>query len=165
MKSRLASIIGVNQLSIPGLVNRTGSLSWSFLCVTARWGWAGIVCITHSLENHSHLIHEWASTGRHAKGSINKNSENMIRQARNALQPIDRILMVASLCSIIFYPLYGCLLSAATFIVFFRNANKLNASSSVLGYLGMGVSGVLKVMLLAASLVSSNRWRKSQFRE
>lgn len=165
MKSRLASSTGVNRLTIWQVMSRTGLLSWWLLCVTARWSWAGTVWVARSIENNSRLIHEWASTGRHAHGSINGNSGNMIRQARNALHPIDKIMLIGSLAIIPFHPLYGCLLSAAIFVVFFRDADKLNASSTILGYLGMGVSAVLNLMLFTASLVSSNRWRKEQFRE
>lgn len=110
-------------------------------------GWSGVAQRTS--ENNSHLVHEWASTGRHARGNINGNAGNMIRQARNALRPADKVFILLSL------PLA---------VVFFPNADELKASSTILGYLGMGVSAVLNVMLFAASLVSSNRWRKGQFR-
>lgn len=136
---------------------------WTFFYLGCKILWRVTVWIGRVVENNSHLVHEWASTGRYARGNINRNSGNMIRQVRNALQPADKVAMVASLLIAIIFPPYGFLVPVATYLVFFHDADDLKDSSTILGYFGVCVSAVLNLMLFTASLVSSNRWRKEQF--
>ncbi|WP_435069635.1 hypothetical protein [Haloplanus sp. C73] len=164
MRDTIASLIGVDDITIPQVTVQMASVGWMILCTVARFGWAGALWLGGTVENNSHRVHEWASTGRHARGNINGNAENMIRHARNTLHPADKIAMVASIVFAAVSPPYGFLLPVATYVVFFHNADELKASSTILGYLGMGVSAVLNVMLIAASFITSNRWRKEQFR-
>lgn len=146
------------------LTIKLGTILWAALSTGMRLLLSGLIHGGRFVERHSGFVHEWASTGRHARGNINHNSENMIRHARNMISPFDKIGSVGGVALLAFFnPVAAIVFGAACYVLFFQNADSLTGTSTIMGWLETSVSTTLGVMLFAASLCTSNKWRKAQF--
>jgi len=106
---------------------------------------------------------------RYFRGVFNRGRSDMMRSTRNLLSPIEWVCTGGSVLVAVFNPVLGIALFVTTYIVFFKDPDRIPLASfsadsaGVNGVIGVGTALLVNLFVLFSAVRATGKWLQSQF--